>query len=409
LAPFSASWKPKALADEAAAESAEDELRRLLGDGPVPFPERAEREFKPWHRPRKQYVRSVQWSRELGFLVRDLGLDNELRYLTLPGDDLLDIRYLAESVCTSRGLRLKYLGFNTAAFPSDVRQPELNAAQFSINRLEYINPESEVFPGDFRQIGDTRSVPWQRVRRAGPFHAINLDLCGGFAGREKTEEIPNYFAALQALLQNQGSSDHDFLLFLTTRMDEHSVDKEVRASLNDIVRRVHETCKAYASGFASAWGLPAGGESVRLLERIGFAEAFMLGLTQWIVAQGVTHGLKASVRNFMTYRTGRKNGDDDIVSLAIRFKPDPFIQPDAQGLVRTVGVESSRDEKICEQSAAIPEKVGSRVLVDEILRTQGQDFERCMNEASRLLAAAGYDASTYRDWVLQEANRYAKA
>lgn len=409
MVPFSASWKPRTLAEETAAGSAEDDLRALLGDGPVPFPSRAEREFQPWHRPRKQYVRSMQWSRELGFLVRDLGLESELRYLTLPGNDLLDIRHLAETVCTPRGLRLRYLGFNRAASPSDDGQPELNAAQFSINRLGQIDPESEVFPGDFRVVGNTRSVPWQRVRRAGPFHAINLDLCGGFAGRETVDGIPNYFAALQALLQNQRSSDHDFLLFITTRMDDDSIDTEVRVSLNQVAQSIHDTCTAYASEFASAWGLSTDGQPVCLPEVVGSSEAFMLGLTQWIVSQGVTHGLRASVRSFMTYRTGSVNGEDDIVSLAIRFRPDPFVQPDAQGLVRTAAVEPSADEKVCEQSTAIPRRVSSRVLVDEILRTQAQDFERCMSEATDLLTAAGYDAGAYRDWVMQEADRYATA
>lgn len=309
-----------------------------------------------------------------------------------------------------RGIRLRYLGFNnTAAFPSSQGQPELNSAQFSINRMEQIDPESQVFPGDFRQVGDTRSVPWQRVRSAGPFHAINLDLCGGFAGQEKAEGIPNYFAALQALLQNQRSSDQDFLLFITTRMDDDSIDTEIKASLNEVVQSIHDTCEAYASGFALAWGLPADGQPVRLPELVGSAEAFMLGLTQWIVSQGVTHGLKASVRSFMTYRTGSQNGDDDIVSLAIRFKPDPFVQADAQGLVRTVGVEPSGDIKVCQQSSIIPQRVNRRVLVDEILKTKEDEFLQCMSEASRLLASAGYDASAYRDWVLEEADRYTTA
>lgn len=409
MAPFSASWKLRTLAEEIAAQSAEDDLRALLGDGPVPFPTKTERVFQPWHRPRKQYVRRAQWSRELRFLVRDLRLDGELRYLTLPGNDLLDIRHLAESVCTPGGVRLRYLGFNTAASPSNEGQPELNAAQFSIKRLKFVHPESDVVPGDFRGVGNARSVPWHRVRREGPFHAINLDLCGGFAGREKAEGIPNYFTALQALLQNQRSSDQDFLLFITTRMDDGSIDPLVMESLNEVAQTIHDTCTAYASEFASAWGLSAEGEPVRLPELVEPAEAFMLGLTQWIVSQGVTHGLRASVRSFMTYRTGSESGDDDIVSLAIRFKPDPYIQPDAHGLVRPLGVEPSLDEKVCEQSAAIPQRVSSRVLVDEILRTQAQEFARCMNEASDLLAAAGYDASAYRDWVTQESDQHATA
>lgn len=388
---------------------AAEDLRALLGDGPVPFPEKVEREFQPWHRPRKQYVRSRQWSREVGLLARDLDLAGELRYLTLPGSDLLDIRYLAESVCATREIRLKYLGFNTAASPSDSGQPELNAAQFSINRLEYVHPESEVFPGDFRVIGDPRSLPWQRVHRAGPFHAINLDLCGGFAGREKAQGIPNYFTALQALLQNQRSSEEEFLLFITTRMDDGSIDPQAQESLNAVAQKIHDTCEAYASEFATAWGGPESGEPIRLPELVGAAEAFMLGLTQWIVSQGIVHGLKSSVRSIMTYRTGSEIGDDDIVSLAIRFKPDPYIQPDSHGLVRPIGAVTSLDEKECAQSAKIPSRVSDRVLVDEILRTQADEFQRCMSESSELLVTAGYDAISYRNWVMQEADRYATA
>lgn len=397
------------MADDTTAEGSDDDLRSLLGEGPVPFPARTEREFRPWHRPRKQYVRSAQWSRELRFLARDIGLTSELRYLTLPGSDLLDIRYLAASVCLPRKVRLKYLGFNTAASPTDASQSELNAAQFSVNRLEYIHPESEVFPGDFRSVGNPRSISWQRVRRAGPFHAINLDLCGGFAGREKVDGFPNYFTALQALLQNQRSSDEDFLLFITTRMDDDSIDSQTQESLNEVAQNIHDACMAYASEFAAAWGTPADHKPVRLPELVGTAEAFMLGLTQWIVSQGVDHGLKASVRSFMTYRTGSTTGDDDIVSLAIRFKPDPYIQPDRQGLVRPVGHQASLDEKLCEQSATIPKRVSSRVLVDEILKTQAEEFQRCMSESSELLATAGYDTNSYQEWVMEEAARYATA
>lgn len=387
----------------------DDDLRSLLGSGPIPFPAKTGRRFQPWHRPRKQYVRRVQWSRELEFLARDIGLTSELRYLTLPGSDLLDIRYLAVAVCAPREVRLKYLGFNTAASPADAGQAELNVAQFSINRLACIHPESEVVAGDFRSVGDPCSVPWQRVRRAGPFHAINLDLCGGFAGREKTNGFPNYFTALQALLQNQRSSDEEFLLFITTRMDDDNIDSQIQASLNEVAQEIHDTCRSYASEFAAAWGVPAGRDPVHLSEVVDAAEAFMLGLTQWIVSQGVDHGLKASVRSFMTYRTGSAAGEDDIVSLAIRFKPDPYVQPDRQGLVRSVPPDASLDQKLCEQSATIPRRVSSRLLVDEVLKTEAEEFQRCVSESSELLATAGYDAGSYHEWVMEESARYATA
>ncbi|MGW6012716.1 PP_RS20740 family protein [Streptomyces sp. NPDC055210] len=391
------------MAEEAAGFDEPDDLRDLLGTGPVAFPEKSEQEFLPWHRPRKQYVRRVQWCRELGFLARDLKLaERELRYLTLPGNDLLDIRHIAETICSPHSVKLRYLGFNSDASQSITEQ---HAAQFSINRLDCIHPESDIFPGDFRLVGETRSVPWRRVKEVGPFHAINLDLCGGFAGREKRDGIPNYFTALLAILYNQAQSDEDFLLFITTRMDDDNVDVEAKKTLVRLAQNILDTCQMYESAFSAAWGLQDNDSRTVVSECADAGEAFMLGLTQWILARGVSFGLRASVRSFMTYRTGTESGEDDIVSLAIRFAPDPFIQPDPSKLAKTSATPHSQGQKLCEQSAKVPRRVSDRVRVDQILESQAAEFERCVNESSLLLGAAGYDSSSYRNWAFQEGGR----
>lgn len=385
--------------DEGQDEFPSEELTDLIGGGPVAFTVRGERQFQPWHLPRKQYVREAQWSREIGFLVRDLGLaHSELRYLTLPGVDLLDVRHLIRSICVEHDVQLKYLGFNTSA-ASGVDESELNSSQFSVNRLERVHVESEVYPDDFRTIGENRSKSRSRIKRAGYFHAINLDLCGGFAGSEKASSIPNYFTALKALLQHQASGDDDFLLFITTRMDDQSVDSETLSVLDEIAQNIHDTCSDYAVSFAEHWGCETGEDERLLREIVDSSEAFMLGLTQWIITNGISVGLKASVKSFMTYRTGSGSGPDDIVSLAIRFKSDPLVQPDAQGLVRQVPPQPSPDEKACAQSHLVPRRVAERHLVDELLRTQAEHFERCLNDSSELLSSAGYDDAAYRQWV----------
>ncbi|MET9366766.1 hypothetical protein ABZY00_02790 [Streptomyces griseoflavus] len=394
------------MAEETASMDEPDDLRALLGDGPVPFPTKSEQDFQPWHRPRKQYVRRAQWCRELGFLARDLKLaERELRYLTLPGNDLLDIRHIAETICSPHSVRLRYLGFNSAA---NQKLAEQYTAQFSVNRLGCIHPESDVFPGDFRLVGETRSVPWRRVKEVGPFHAINLDLCGGFAGREKSDGIPNYFRALTAIFQNQAHSDEDFLLFITTRMDDRNVDAGAKEELIRLAQDIFNTCQKYEAAFSAAWGIAEGSSRTLVSECVSADEAFMLGLTQWILERGVFFGLKASVRSFMTYRTGTGSGDDDeddIVSLAIRFAPDPFIHPDPSNLAKSSTTPKSQKQKLCEQSARVPQKVTDRVRVDQILRNQAEEFERCVTESSRLLGAAGYDSSSYLDWAVQEAGR----
>jgi hypothetical protein len=406
LDPSSAFWKPRALAEssmDSGVDTANEELRAALGGGPLPFPERVERGFEAWHRPRKQYVRRVQWLEEIWRLTEDLDLHSgEFRYLTLPGNDLLDIRYLAGQVFMPRELRLKYLGFNTAATPSNPAQAELNSAEFPIKRLDCVDPESQVSPGEFRRVGEPRSIAWKHVRRAGPFHAINLDLCGGFAGREKADGIPNYFTALKVLLQNQRGSDDDFLLFVTTRMDDDNVDTGIRETLHRVAQNIYETCESYASAFGDAWGLPEDSADVQISEATGTSEAFMLGLTQWLVSCGVAEGLKASVRSFMTYRSAPGPGEDDLVSLAIRFKPDPVIEPDSHGLVKPIGAQSTSVERECEQSTAIPGKVRGRVLVDDVLTAQSAEFEKCVEESCELLSAAGYDLDAYRGWVARD-------
>ena len=72
----------------------------------------SEKKFRGWHKPRKQLVRRDQWLAEVKALIPILRLDgNLLRYLTLPGPDMFDVRLLAE-FCNQNGLRLRPLGFN---------------------------------------------------------------------------------------------------------------------------------------------------------------------------------------------------------------------------------------------------------------------------------------------------------
>ncbi|WP_221348024.1 PP_RS20740 family protein [Streptomyces beigongshangae] len=395
------------MTDEVTGSDESEDLEALIGTGPLDFPEKVVREFQAWHRPRKQYVRRVQWCHEIWNLTTDLmrtkGEIHELRYLTLPGSDLLDIRHIAETICSPRQVKLRYLGFNSAAIPTSADQAELNGTEFSAIRENWIEFESQVFPGDFRQVGNLRSPSYRRMREKGPYHAINIDLCGGFAGHEKTESAPNYFGALRAILQNQARSDDDFLLFITTRMDDDNVDDGAKGVLLQLAQEIHDTCKGYASAFSEAWGVQEDDASLSVPEVVGTGEAFMLGLTQWIISTGVSFGLKASVRSFMTYRTGYGLGDDDIVSLAIRFKLDsPDIPPDPHGLARILNTSVSQADKKCEQSVIVPRRVRERIQVDKILQEQAEEFEKCIVESAALLGSAGYDSDSYRGWVMQE-------
>jgi hypothetical protein len=83
-------------------------------------------EFAPWHHPVKQRVRTTQWQELVRRLINQRGLTGGvLRYFTLPGPDLLDVRVLAET-CAPLGVPIEYFGFDAA----------LQATQISTSRFE---------------------------------------------------------------------------------------------------------------------------------------------------------------------------------------------------------------------------------------------------------------------------------
>lgn len=383
------------------------ELTALIGEGPKPFRPSSKRPFQPWHRPRKHYVREHQWLREIAFLTRDLGLQNQvLRYLTLPGDDLLDIRYLHDALCVPQRIRLRYLGFNKAAAPDDVSQHDLNSSIFPVNRLQYVDHESLVIPLDIREVGDPTSQSWHALRKEGAFHAINLDLCGGFAGLQSADGVPSYFKALDWILNVQGSASHDCLLFITTRIDEDSVSENAHSAFHKLIDEVIELCDNYQAKLVEDWKLSPPINANQVLAQLGPNCHFLFGFVQWVIERSIQHGLKATVRGLMSYKTGDTNAPvDDIVSVGIKFSPRPVLPPDLSGLSESA-VNVTPEERLCQQSANVPMRVRKCARVDEILKTDREVFNACLAKSTDLLVAAGYDGEKYKEWVMVESHRY---
>src|SRR5581483_595570 len=126
-----------------------------LYEAPVP----PKRDFLPWHRPRKQFVRDRQWREQIDFLLNDIELeDNVLRYLGLPGIDLLDLRYFHSKLCEPKQIRLRFLGFNNSAHPTSELQPELNVSLDEVRRLSLVDPRSDVVWDDFARLANENSL-----------------------------------------------------------------------------------------------------------------------------------------------------------------------------------------------------------------------------------------------------------
>src|ERR1700722_13633194 len=139
----------------------------------------APRPFEPWHRPRKQFVREEVWGAEIDWLITQKHTtDENVRYLGLPGADLLDLRYIYQEFCKTGEHRLRFLGFDSAGLPDSLHGDALNVSLQEVRSLPHVDKGSEVLGDNFGLLADRRSIAWAAAERMGPFDIVNIDLCG---------------------------------------------------------------------------------------------------------------------------------------------------------------------------------------------------------------------------------------
>lgn len=362
----------------------------------APSPQR--KDFLPWHRPRKQFVRQYQWLAQIEQLLKEFPVtDRPLKYLGLPGADLLDLRYLHTAVCEPRDLKLKFLGFVNAANPSDEGQTELNISLDEVRRLSHVDRDSDVIGDDVRGIATDTSIAWKRTRDLGPYDVVNLDLCDGF-GRDSPSDRnqKTHYRALNALLSIQAHSKSPWLLLLTTRVGAHDVHADVLKSFLAKYQANLDNCETFKAASRDLF-------QIEELPLDGPLESKMLplylgGLCKWLL--NLTIGLQPpwtiEVKSVIGYRVEQGAPHEDLVSLALRFTPVFSLVPDAMGL-------SHRGQRVIVDECALATKVIRRIAklanADVILQEKPELKAALVDATAGLLAIARYDPDAYRHWA----------
>ena len=161
----------------------EDELLQGIYQDILPTLEGIEaRPFKPWHKPRKQYIRIYQWCATVRWLIERNGMQKGdiLRYLGLPGEDLLDIRSL-RGVCEPGGIWVKYLGFDSTAKLAK-GEFEFHLAEHEVAQFGFINEHSRILKARIEDVVNEASLAYKYTKQYGDFDVINIDLCDSLAG-----------------------------------------------------------------------------------------------------------------------------------------------------------------------------------------------------------------------------------
>ncbi len=359
--------------------------------------------FQPWHRLRKQYVRERQWCKALDALLASSPIvDRPIKYLGLPGNELLDLRIIHKVVCEPRKIPLRFIGFNLGAKVPGPDQLEIDLSTEEVKRLSLVDGQSRIVPDDFRTLADTNSVGWSEADRHGPFDVINIDLCDGFGKEPAGNPEETYYNAVSELLGIQAYSRSPWLLFLTTRIGERHVHPTTLSRMRTAYERNLRSCPEFTRLSKSRFRIatPADAGSA-LRSPAGFNNVFLTGLAKWLLGMGLNVAPKCQVtmEDVLSYTVRTGNPVSDLVSAAFLF--EPLSQPPRDPL----SLASSRRRKIvldeCALAAAFIEKLCSVVDVDKKIQADPALRSGLLQSAKDLMQAARYDVQEFSTWAAQ--------
>lgn len=229
----------------------EDSLPPVVDDRALPLDLN---KLFPWHRPRKQKVREHQWVRltklyitrmkEKGDLLpiqfvvpngQTVQQAPEVRYLTLPGLDYLDVRMLGE-VANADGCRLTAVGFLDGAAQTRVLA-RARVREVGLVQSGYITDQSITLPRQLESVCSADGDSLRELKRRAPFHIINIDACGSIAPKS-AEHSSRLIEAIYRLVELQlAKANHRWLFFLTVDVREEDIDAETFENLCDAIRQ----------------------------------------------------------------------------------------------------------------------------------------------------------------------------
>jgi len=360
----------------------------------------ARTEFKPWHKPRKHFVRLHQWCHETRQLLKILGPaeGGELRYLGLPGDDLLDIRVL-KGVCQKEKLALRYLGFD-----SSLASAQLNLSRHEVNSDEFIHPSSVVISDRLEGLSSRDTIAYQYVERHAPFDVINLDLCNSVMAQAPRGTIPN-LEAIRTLCDIQiKRRGQPWLLFLTTRVIREDLDRQTKQRLFDGLLRNIANSNEFSASLGGKLKLDDASiraelGSVALLDKQGWLRTYVLAVAKWLLHYMMHHNYVITVRMLPSYVYSVRHDAHDMVSLAFFFDPAPPPREDDTGLTQPRPQAAS----------AVNEADLARDLIDQVAAIQDLDKKLGEDKALKLsmfnkcvavLSTLHYDMAAYREFAL---------
>lgn len=356
------------------------------------------KDFDAWHRPRKQFVRKMQWVEQTARLLDAVDSVRPLRYMSLPGVDLLDVRYLQREICQDSGRPMVFLGFNRDAARGNEAQVELAISLQEVRNLPGIDRESRVVPDDFRLLASASSTATKAALDLGPFDVVNLDLCDGVGSDNPGAASLTMYDAINELMGLQARRSDPWLFLLTFRMGAAHFDP---AAFDLMLQNWHRNlaeCDGFEDSVVEHLGDEAGAsfdpttcsDEVFFKVGVGATLKWLLGLA---VAAG--QGSEVKFASSMSYAVEPGIVVDDLVSVALVIKPMPTQLGDPAGLAASKSIAA--DE--CKCACRIASRVERTIHIDTALREDPELRVKMIDDTAKLLSQARFDIPAYMAWV----------
>lgn len=401
-----------------AYDAKEEDILAIYGD-PVPEEQNEinlltrRREFRPWHHPVKQIVRTYQWEALARKLLQNRDMENcdVLRYFTLPGADLLDVRVLAKA-CEPFRVRIEYFGFDSG---SATRLPSESSGENGVDSQEssarwvsaesvllqsgLITPNAVIYSDRLEDIAVEDSHAAMQLSQRAAFDIINIDACDHLAycpkGRDRS-----MFHALEALLKHQMRARTPWLLFITTRADPELLGEPGMIFQEAIAQNL----RVPGSNFGDALATCLEADEGRLFSELAsiwtkqdarFLKLYSVGLSKYLLQFfHAQPSLPSNVELVSVYSYRVYTEEPDMLALAFRITPDGprFFSPSTGGAAIVPPLEAKRAVYVPNQAKKIQD-------IDLALESEDSVREAAVNGTRDLLGSANYDVEEWGKWL----------
>ncbi|PMY56120.1 MULTISPECIES: PP_RS20740 family protein [Pseudomonas] len=371
--------------------------------------------FLPWHKPRKQYIRNNQWNAVTASLIDHLRLKDKgrsLQYLSLPGSDLLDVRSLY-SVCAAKEVRLKFVGLNEITAGDKESTMDQLISVNELRGLQYIDPLSDVYEDQLERLCVNKSIAQEQIiKPSTSYDVINIDLCRSMLESPPKEKQSNYYDALFKLLRHQADNrTEDWLFFVTTRTNQDMVHDgafkkfvEVLEQIFDLDQVVYDKCNELK--IFSEDVLVDRRIDIKKIDPASYNNLVSAGIGKWVLSALADRppAHKSKMLSLFGYNVFQQaDGPCDMMSFGFWCKHIPNKAVDTFGLAGGGVNLNAEDVDVAISRARVNVIESVSKVVDVDLHMSNDDvFEEMLQASSGLMKSARYDVDSYINWARED-------